>query len=179
MNCKEDTETFEKKWQKRIAFQCSCCFTNYTFSETMQFRSFWVNDDPKYGKESACPKCGKMQLRHKWCIITYKDNYTIYTTHLEMPQVPPNFFEDSIDSKYFWETMIENKQNGEWLDFQARYTSQADAEMGHWLAYDKLEDMILYPEKYPQGIMQIFFNAMGAAKEQRKTIQSNVKENLK
>jgi len=179
MKSKDITETHHEKWQKRISFQCSCCFTNYTYDETRQFATFWVNDDKKYGKESACPKCGKMQLRNKWGIQTHKDTYIIYTTHLEMPQVPPNFHEDIMDSEYFWETMIENTQNGKWLDFQARYKSQKDAEIGHWLAYDKLEDMILSPEKYPQGIMQIFFNAINAAQEQKKTIQSDVKERLK
>ncbi len=179
MNLKNYTETLDEKWQKRIAFQCSCCFTNYTFDETRQFRSFWVNDDPQYGKEAACPKCCKMQLRNKWCINTYKDIYIIYTTHLEFPQVPPNFHEDIMDSDYFWETMIQNKQNGKWLDFQARYKSQEDAINGHWLAYDNLEDMILDPDKYPQGIMSMFFNAIEAGNDQRKNIDPHVKRNLK
>lgn len=179
MDSVNDTKTFHEKWQQRVAFQCSCCFTNYTFDETMQFRSFWVNDDPQYGKEASCPKCGKMQLRNKWCIHTYKDIYIIYTTHLEFPQCPPNFHEDIMNSEYFWETMIQNTQNGSWLEFQARYKSQEEAEIGHWLAYDNLENMILHPEKYPQGFMGIFFNAVGAAFEQRKTIQSDVKERLK
>ena len=76
-------------------------------------------------------------------MITYKDIYWISTIHMEMPQVSPNLFEDSVDSKYFWETMIQNTQTGKFLDFQARYDNQQDAEEGHWLAYDKLEDMLL------------------------------------
>ena len=179
MNPKTDTRTHHEKWQARVAFQCSCCFTNYTYDEMINCYSVWVNDDEKYGKVGVCNVCGKRHHEGKWQIMSFKKPYVLYTTHLEMPQVPPNFHEDIMNSEYFWETMIQNKQNGKWLDFQARYTSQADAEIGHWLAYDKLEDMILHPEKYPQGIMQIFFNAMSAAHEQRKTIEPHVKENLK
>lgn len=179
MNLQNKTETFEEKWQNRIYFQCSCCFTNYTVSETDQFATFWVNDDEQYGKQSACPKCGKMQLRHKWGILSHKDIYIVYTTHCEMPQSPPNFHEDLMDSEYFWETMIENTQNGKWLDFQARYKSQEDAINGHWLAYDNLENMILDPDKYPQGIMSIFFNAVEAGFDQRKNIDPHIKRNLK
>jgi len=172
---KEDL-TFEKRWNKRIAFQCSCCFTNYTFYEQMQLRSVWVNGDERYGKVSVCGKCGKLFHEGKWQIKSFKDISVIYTTHLEMPQYSPNFSEDIMDSKYFWETMIQNTQNGNWLGFQARYNNQADAINGHWLAYDKLEDMILEPEKYPMGIIEMFSNAMGAAISQKKLYSQETKQ---
>ncbi len=176
---KTGTETFQEKWQKRVAFQCSCCFTNYTFDEMMNCYSVWVNGDEKYGKVGVCNVCGKKHHEGKWQIKSFKDIYVIYTTHLEMPQVSPNFFEDTMDSQYFWETMVQNTQNGEWLDFQARYKTQQDAIDGHWIAYDNLEDMILHPEKYPQGIMGMFFNGIKAAQDQRKNIDPHVKRNLR
>lgn len=172
-------EDFEKKWKKRVFMQCSCCFKNYNIDQYDKLSSFWINDDPKYGKECACPNCGKMFHRGKWQISSVKDIYSIHTTHLEMAQSPPNFFEDIMDSEYFWETMIKNNQNGKWLDFQTRYKSQEDAIQGHWMAYDKLEDMILNPDKYPQGIFSMIINASNASEEQRKTIQPDVKKRLK
>jgi len=179
MNSTNDTKTFHEKWEARIAIQCSCCFTNYTFDEMMNCHYVWVDDDEKYGKVGICNVCGKKFHESKWGIKSFKDNYIVYTTHLEMPQVPPNFIDDIMDAQYFWESMIENTDTGEFLDFQARYKTQKDAEDGHWLAYDNLEDMILNPEKYPQGLMGMFFNAMNAVHEQRKTIQSDVKDRLK
>ena len=53
---------FEEKWNQRISFQCSCCFTNYTFDEMMKCYSVWVNDDKKYGKVGVCDVCGKKSL---------------------------------------------------------------------------------------------------------------------
>jgi len=178
MNFLNDTKTFHEKWQKRIAFQCSCCFTNYTMDAMFACRSVWVNGDEKYGKIGICNVCGKRQHEGKWQIKSFKDIYVVYTTHLEMPQGPPNFSEDTMDSEYFWESMIQNTQTGKFLDFQARYKTQDDAIDGHWIAYDNLEDMILNPEKYPQGIMSVFFNAMEAARDQRKNIDPHVKRNL-
>ncbi len=166
---------FDKLWKNRIAFQCSCCFTNYTFDEMMNTRSVWVNDDEKYGKVSICHKCGKKFLQDKWQIKSYKDIYVVYTTHLEMPQIPPNFHENLMDTLYFWETMIQNIQNDQFLNFQARYQSQEEAELGHWLAYDKLEDMLLYPDKYPQGLMPLFIDAI----DQAKTIERLYSEEAK
>ncbi len=167
---------FDEKWNQRIAFQCSCCFTNYTMDEFYALNSVWVNGDKQYGKTTVCEKCGKLFHQGKWQIKSFKDIFVIYTTHLEMPQVPPNFFEDSMNSRYFWETMIQNTQNGDWLGFQARYNNQKDAEDGHWLAYDKLEDMILNPEKYPMGIIEQFSNAMGAAVSQKKLYSKETKQ---
>lgn len=175
---KTDTETFHEKWQKRVAFQCSCCFTNYTFNEMLACRSVWVNGDEKYGKTGICNVCGKRHHEGKWQIMSFKRPYLLYTTHLEMPQVPPNILEDTIDSKYFWESMVRNIETGKWLDFQARYKTQQDAIDGHWIAYDHLEDMILDPEKYPQGIMSMFCNAMEAVRNQRKNIDPDVKRRL-
>jgi len=76
---------------------------------------------------------------------------------------------------YFWETMIQNIQNDQFLNFQARYQSQEEAELGHWLAYDKLEDMLLYPDKYPQGLMPLFMDAI----DQAKTIERLYSEEAK
>jgi len=167
---------FDDKWNQRIAFQCSCCFTNYTMNEFYALRSVWVNGDKKYGKTTVCEKCGKLFHKGKWQLQSFKDIFVIYTTHLEMPQNSPNFFEDIMDSRYFYETMIQNIQNGEWLGFQARYNNQKDALDGHWLAYDKLEDMILYPEKYPTGIIEMFANAMGAAISEKKLYSQETKQ---
>ena len=167
---------FDKKWNQRIAFQCSCCFTNYTMDEFFALYSVWINGDEKYGKTTACGKCGKLFHQGRWQLRSFKDIFIIYTTHNEMPHNPPNFFEDVIDSKYFWETMVQNIQNGKWLGFQARYNNQADAINGHWLAYDKLEDMILYPEKYPMGIIAMFSNAMEAAISQKKLYSQETKQ---
>lgn len=144
--------------------------------EFYALNSVWVNGDKQYGKTTVCEKCGKLFHQGKWQIKSFKDIFVIYTTHLEMPQVPPNFFEDSMNSRYFWETMIQNTQNGDWLGFQARYNNQKDAEDGHWLAYDKLEDMILNPEKYPMGIIEQFSNAMGAAVSQKKLYSKETKQ---
>jgi len=167
---------FDEKWNQRIAFQCACCFENYTMNDYMQLHSVWVNDDEQYGKVSVCGKCGKLFHQGKWQIKSFKDIFVIYTTHLEMPQNPPNFSEDIMNSQYFWETMIQNTQNGKWLDFQARYKSSKDAEEGHWLAYDNLENMLLNPEKYPMGIIEMFSNAMGAAISQKKLYSQNTKQ---
>ncbi len=167
---------FNDTWNQRIAFQCSCCFTNYTFNEQMQLRSVWVNGDKNYGKVSVCETCGKLFHLGKWQIKSFKDIFVIYTTHLEMPQCSPNFFEDIINSTYFWETMVQNTQNGNWLGFQARYNNQNDAINGHWLAYDKLEDMILNPKKYPMGIIEMFSNAMEAAISQKKLYSQETKQ---
>ena len=144
--------------------------------EFYALNSVWINDDKKYGKTTVCRKCGKLFHQGKWQIKSFKDIFVIYTTHLEMPQVSPNFFEDSMNSRYFWETMIQNTQNGDWLGFQARYNNQKNAEDGHWLAYDKLEDMILNPEKYPMGIIEQFSNAMGAAISQKKLYNKETKQ---
>lgn len=167
---------FNDKWNQRIAFQCSCCFTNYTMNEFFTLYSVWVNGDKKYGKVSVCGKCGKLFHQGKWQIKSFKDIFVIYTTHIEMPQNPPSLFEDITDSKYFWETMIQNTQNGNWLGFQARYNNQKDAIDGHWLAYDKLENIILCPEKYPMGIIEMFSNAMNAVISQKKLYSQETKQ---
>jgi hypothetical protein len=167
---------FDDKWNQRIAFQCSCCFTNYTMNEFYSLHSVWIDGDKKYGKTTACGKCGKLFHNGKWQLKSFKDIFVIYTTHLEMPQCSPNFSEDIMDSKYFWETMIQNTQNGDWLGFQARYNNQKDAQDGHWLAYDNLENMLLYPEKYPMGIIEMFSNAMGAVSSQKNLYSQDTKQ---
>jgi len=127
-------ENFKEKWKKRIAFQCSCCFTNYTMDEMMKCYSVWVDEDEKYGKVGICNVCGKKHMCGKWQIMSFKRPFVLYTTHLEMPQPSPNLFDDMFNSEYFWESMVQNIETGEWLSFQARYKTQQDAIDGHWNA---------------------------------------------
>lgn len=156
--------------------------TTSTFEEMMNEHSVWVAKDPKYGKTGVCRKCGKLHHEGKWQIISNKDIYRIYTTDLEMPQCSPNMFEASDftnpnpDELYFLETMIQNMQDGSWLGFQARYKTRDEAILGHWLAYDKLEDMILSPEKYPQGIMEIFFQGIKQAQYAKDKLTEETKK---
>lgn len=175
MNPKTDTRTFDEKWQQRVAIQCSCCGTNYTMDEMMNCYSVWVNDNEKYGKVGICNVCGKNSMKANGRLCHLKP-YVLYTTHLEMAQCSPNLFESIMDSEYFWESMVQNIETGKWLGFQARYKTQQDAIDGHWIAYDHLEDMILNPEKYPQGFMNMFFNAIEAVQDQRKILILTLKE---
>jgi hypothetical protein len=138
--------------------------------------SYWIDKDPKYGKTSACRVCSKEFHSGKWGLMTNKDIYRIYTTDLEMPQCPPNFTEDMMNSEYFLETMIQNMQDGSWLGFQARYKTREEAIEGHWLAYDKLEDMLLHPDKYPQGIIEMFCNAIDEARETKSLYSEKTKK---
>jgi len=117
MTPKTDTRSFHEKWQARIAFQCSCCFTNYTMDEMMKSYSLWVNDDEKYGKVGVCDVCGKKHHEGKWQIMSFKKPYVLYTTHLEMPQCSPNLLDDIMNSQYFWESMVQNIETGDWLVF--------------------------------------------------------------
>lgn len=110
--------------------------------------------------------------------MSNKDIYRIYTTDLEMPQCNPNMFEatDFFNDEFFLETMIQNVQDGSWLGFQARYKTREEAIEGHWLAYDKLEDMILFPEKYPQGIMDMFFQGIKQAQYAKDKLDEKTKK---
>jgi hypothetical protein len=167
--------SFEERWKKRCMIRCSCCHTKYTMQEMMDCYSVWVGDNEKYGKTGVCDNCGKRFHEGKWQLISNKDIYRIYTTDLEMPQSPPNFTEDIMNSEYFYETMIQNIQDGSWLGFQARYKTPEDATEGHWIAYDQLEDMILYPEKYPRGIIDMFCNAIEQANYSKDKLKEETK----
>jgi len=39
--------------------------------------------------------------------------------------------------------------------------------------------MLLNPEKYPQGIMSMFFNAISASENQKRSLDTKVKDNLR
>ena len=80
----------------------------------------------------------------------------------------------------YFETMIDKKtdKKEEWLSFQARYESMKQAIEGHFLAVDNLSNIILNPEKYPASIIASFCDAMGAANDQRKTIDGSLKRRL-
>ena len=73
--------------------------------------------------------------------------------------------------------MIDKK--GDFLSFQARYETMDQAIQGHFLAVDNLSNIILNPEKYPASIIDVFCNSMAAAYEQKKTLDSRLKERIK
>jgi len=164
--------------------QCSFCDTYYSFNEYLKLKSVWVDPKQKqYGKTAVC-KCGADTNLH-WSIQSKKDQYLISTTHLGIGHNSVTDWTD-LNSDFFYETMIfkvEGKtfpfDKFESLDFQMRYKTREEAILGHHDTYDKLENILLDPTKYPMGVIPMFCNLWKAAEDQRKTIQSSVKERLK
>lgn len=158
-------------------FQCSMCLRNYSTEEFLKLDHEWV--DPKnkeYGKTAIC-KCGE-RFDDFWQIQSKKEDYLISTIHLTIGSISNNNLLDNSD--YFYQTMICDitKDKDKWLPFQARYKTKEDAIEGHELAYNKLEDIILNPDKYPQGLIAVFCNAVERTIDQKKTIQHDVKRRL-
>lgn len=165
--------------------QCSMCFQFYSFNEFLRLESEWIDpkNKKKYGKQAIC-KCGARFHKNKWHIESRKDNYIISTVHLEIG-VTSNWSDVSDD--YFYETMIfpikdlgnHKYEFGNPLEFQMRYKTMEEAIQGHKDTYDRLENILLDPGKYPTDIISLFTNAFKASDAQRKVIQHDVKERLK
>jgi len=136
----------------------------------------WVNpkEHDKYGRTTICT-CGAIFHKDRWHLASFIEEYRVSTIHLNLGS-PDNLDYASIKSLYF-ETMIDKKN--EFLSFQARYETMQQAIEGHFLAVDNLSNIILNPEKYPSSIIDAFCNSMGAARQERKTIDSSLKERLK
>lgn len=165
--------------------QCSICFQYYSFNEYLALKSEWVNPKKhQFGKTAIC-QCGNRFHKRKWAIMSRKDNYVISTVHLEIGAGNGTLNLTDMDQDYFYETMIFHKTDlttkefDEPLDFQIRYKTMEDAKRGHKDTYDRLENIILNPEKYPMGVIPAFCNAMKAGLDQQKRIKPDVKERLK
>ncbi len=145
-------------------WQCSHCFQIYNFDDFMKLKYEWVDpkQKQKYGKRAVC-KCGKPFHKDKWQMKTEIEGYTVSTVHLELCNQNMSDFSD--DRKMWYETMIHDSKpkikDEEWLSFQARYETKTEAIKGHELACKLLPKIILHPEKYPQGIIDVFIQAIG------------------
>lgn len=163
-------------------WQCSRCWKKYSFDEFNLLFHCWVDpkEHDKYGRTTICT-CGAIFHKDGWHLASFIEDYRVTTIHLNLGS-PDNLDYTSIKSLYF-ETMINKKKTHnkkeEWLSFQARYETMNQAIEGHFLAVDNLSNIILNPDKYPSSIIDTFCNSMRAANEQRKTIDSSVKERLK
>lgn len=157
-------------------WQCSRCWKKYTFDEFNLLPLCWVDrkEHRKYGRTTVC-FCGAIFHKDRWHLASFIDEYRVSTIHLNLGS-PDNLDFRSVKSLYF-ETMIDKKN--EFLSFQARYETMQQAIQGHFLAVDNISNIILNPDKYPSSIIDAFCNSMQAAHDQRKTIDSSVKERLK
>lgn len=138
-------------------WQCSSCWTMYTFKEFIELPAQWVKPGhEEFGKTPIC-HCGAVFNRDVWQMLWFDDGYKISTIHLNIGN-PDNI--DWLNNDLMWfETMI-FKPNGKPLAFQARYRTRAEAEEGHWLAVERLQSIILNPDAYPQSIMTSFMRAV-------------------
>jgi len=156
-------------------WQCSRCWKKYTFDEFRNLPCCWMdrNEHDKYGRTSVC-FCGAIFHKERWHLSSFVEEYRVSTVHLNLGS--PDNADFLSDKEFYFETMI--NKNKEWLGFQARYESMEQAIEGHFLAVDNLSNIILNPEKYPSSIIGVFFNAMEAAENQRKTIEYSLKKRL-
>ncbi len=165
-------------------FQCSMCLATYSFDDYMKLKSDWIDkkNKEKYGKKTFC-KCGTAFHEKRWTIQTRKDMYVISTVHLEMGSMSTIDYLD-MSNDYFYETMIFKVEGEKFplkykpLDFQMRYKTREEAIQGHIDTIEKLEFILLDPEKYPMGVLARFSNLMMAVSDQQKTIRPSVKERL-
>jgi autonomous glycyl radical cofactor GrcA len=153
------------------------CLQNYKIDEFLKLDHEWIDRRKKeYGKTAIC-KCGE-RFDDYWQIQSKKEDYLISTSHLTISSISNNNLLDNSD--HFYETVIIDltKDKDKWLPFQARYKTKEDAIQGHELTYKKLEDIILNPDKYPQGLIAVFCNAINRTMDQKKTISQSLKKRL-
>lgn len=143
------------------------CFKIHSFPEFIKLKSVWIDPkNKKYGKTTICT-CGANFDKDRWCIETKKDLYLIMTIHLQCGMASTI---DMLDhsSDYYFETRIfkidqlnkEKSMMENPLDFEMRYKTKEEAVQGHKDTIDKLELIILNPEKYPMGILPRFIHLM-------------------
>lgn len=170
-----------QKWKDEPYTSCSFCEKIYSFDDFINAESVWV--DPKrkeYGKTTKCT-CGVDLFGDRWNIISRNDNYFISTLHLPIAHGGVEF-QDWMDRGFWYETMFWQEQPGQerkFADFQQRYHTREEAIEGHKFVVENLNKILEKPDAFPQGIISMMINSMDAAMDQKKNINSHVKENLR
>lgn len=170
----------QKRWDTELYTRCSFCEKDYTFSEFINVDSLWIDPkNKKYGKKSLC-SCGVDLFSDRWNIVSKNDIYYISTVHLPIAHAGVET-KDWMDYDFWYETMFwseEIKGKRKFKEFQMRYHIREEAIKGHKFVVNNLNRILESPEKYPQGIIDIFCNSIKSAQDQRKNIDSHVKRNL-
>ena len=146
-----------------LRWRCSICFAKYSTEELIKLESYWYKPlNQGYGRTSVC-KCGARFHDDKWAIFSKIDNYTVSTIDLEMP-VSGTEIPDWFDYNFWYETAIwENTIKGrKFLSFEMRYKTQEDALKGHEFIVKNINKIIEHPDKFPQGTLAIFTDAIAA-----------------
>lgn len=169
------------RWRTELYTICSFCDKEYTFNEFMNAKWKWVDPkERKYGKTTLC-ECGVDLFMERWNIISKNDNYYISTIHMPVKTAGVEF-ENWMDYNYWYETMFWQENPGkqrEFADFQKRYHTREEAIEGHRFVAENLNKILEKPDAFPQGIISMMGNAMGAVQAEKKTIQSDLKDRLR
>jgi len=180
MNFAKSLKSTEEKWEKDIYTICSFCEKKYTFNEFLKCKSPWIDKKKKgYGKKTLC-KCGVDLFSERWGVVSRVDNYYIMTIHLPSP-VSGVEMKDWFDYNFWYETKFWQKQKGKsrkFTDYEVRYHTREEALEGHLFVVQNINKILEHPERYPQGILSMMINEMGAAQDQRKNIDPHIKRNL-
>jgi len=177
----EVDEKTKKRWDTELHTICSFCEKHYTFNEYMNAKSVWIDpkNKKKYGKKVLC-ECGVDLFSERWGIMSKIDNYFVSTVHLPIAHAGVEV-QDWMDYGFWYETMYWTEQPGQktnFAGFQMRYHTKEEAIKGQEFVVKNLNKIVEHPERFPRGVMDIFFNGIRAAEDQRKNIDPHVKRNL-
>lgn len=160
-----------------LRYRCSICFARYTIEELCNLESYWYEPLNKgYGRTSVC-KCGARFHDDKWVIFSKIDNYTVSTIDLEIP-VAGTEIPDWFDYNFWYESAIwKNTKDGrDFLSFQMRYKTQEDAVKGHEFIVKNINKIIEHPDKFPQGTLSLFCDAINSHKASEKLYSEETKK---
>ena len=127
--------------EMEIRWKCSYCGRLYTTDEYLALPTVKaVPDEPDpraltgHGYLAVC-KCDKAFHRDKWRLQEHVvdpdgKRYWVSTVHLELNH-------GFIGPELWYETMVKGPDD-KFLDYQARYTTKAEAEAGHLLAVSQV-----------------------------------------
>lgn len=175
------SDATKNRWNTELYTACSFCEKKYTFNEFMNLDWCWVdpNNHDKYGKETLCD-CGVKLSTERWSIVSRNDNYFVSTIHLPIACAGVEF-ENWFDYSYWYETMFwhqEDDKPREMANFQKRYHTREEAIIGHKFVVENLTKIVEHPERFPQSVLGMFVNSIDATRDQMKTIDPHVKDNL-